>query len=326
MLQKLLTHSSPSLSYPYYIKITPAPRKMPLFVNVDKVMQKINNTNYRGPIDSAILDWSGTIGDSCVWSVSLAMQDGFKGYGVPLELIPNTTPNKIVRRKMGFHKRIHIRDTLAEPDIRQLFYDKFRRHWNESDVDAIFQIYEKKQIEYLNSPTITKLLPHVKETVSTLQNQYHIKIGATTGFLKSMQDPFSKNAAIQGYKPDVCVASDEVPRSRSFGDSMWANMIKLGSANVNSVVKVDDTKAGIYEALNAGTFAVGFSPYNNFMGEQFDSIEEEQRVRKEDPVRFRKLLDASNEHLMEADPHFIMESFDQLTVVIDIINDLQKKN
>jgi len=185
---------------------------------------------------------------------------------------------------------------------------------------------KKKQIEYLNSPTITKLLPHVKDTVSTLQSKYHIKIGATTGFLKNMQDPFSKNAALQGYKPDVCVASDEVPRSRSFGDSMWANMIKLGSANVNSVVKVDDTKAGVYEALNAGTYAVGFSPYNNFMGEQFENAEEYERVRNEDPERFRKLLDASNEHLMEADPHFIMESFDQLVVIIDIINDMQKRN
>jgi phosphonoacetaldehyde hydrolase len=280
------------------------------------ILKKITNP-YRGRLQAAILDWSGTTVDPYVNSVARPMMEAFKNFGVPIT-------NREARKPMGNKKDIHIRKICEDPNVSKRLKKFVGEGYNVDKVAKhIFEDYSVRQIEWLGRPEIYKLLPHVKTTVDTTRKIYGLTIGSTTGFLGSMQNVLVQKAAEQGYKADTCVASDDVPRARPYPDGVMKNLLTLGVDSVGAVVKVDDTKSGIMEGNNAGTYTVGLSRYNNFMGEQFDNTDDIERMEKENPALFRKLLDMSNEHLMEAQPDFIAESFDELTRVYNYIDDPQ---
>jgi len=46
----------------------------------------------------------------------------------------------------------------------------------------------------------------------TLRDDYGLKIGSTTGFVRSMVDIVLEESTKAGYIPDVTVAADEVPQ------------------------------------------------------------------------------------------------------------------
>lgn len=50
------------------------------------------------------------------------------------------------------------------------------------------------------------------ETVNKLKADYGLKIGCSTGFIRSMVDILLEESAKAGYMPDSSVASDEVPQ------------------------------------------------------------------------------------------------------------------
>ena len=56
----------------------------------------------------------------------------------------------------------------------------------------------------------TDLIPGCAEAIQTLRKDFNMKIGSTTGFLKSMVDVLLEEAKKQGYEPDSSVAGDEV--------------------------------------------------------------------------------------------------------------------
>ena len=53
------------------------------------------------------------------------------------------------------------------------------------------------------------------ETVNKLKTDYGLKIGSSTGFIRSMVDILLEESAKAGYIPDSSVASDEVPQVSS---------------------------------------------------------------------------------------------------------------
>lgn len=55
------------------------------------------------------------------------------------------------------------------------------------------------------------------ETVNKLKVDYGLKIGCSTGFIRSMVDILLEESAKAGYIPDTSVASDEVPQVSSVG-------------------------------------------------------------------------------------------------------------
>ena len=53
------------------------------------------------------------------------------------------------------------------------------------------------------------------ETVNKLKMDYGLKIGCSTGFVRSMVNILLEESAKAGYIPDTSVASDEVPQVNS---------------------------------------------------------------------------------------------------------------
>ena len=129
----------------------------------------------------------------------------------------------------------------------------------------------------------TSLLPGVAETTQKLQKD-GIKIGSTTGFVRSMVDILEEDAKKQGYTPDASVAGDEVvhgARPKPF--MVYKNLDMLDVHPIQSVVKVDDTISGVGEALEAGCWGVGIARYSNYM--DIDSFgTREEPLRGGDPA------------------------------------------
>jgi len=50
------------------------------------------------------------------------------------------------------------------------------------------------------------------ETIHKLREDYGLKIGSTTGFVRSMVNILLEESTKAGYNPDVTIAADEVPQ------------------------------------------------------------------------------------------------------------------
>ena len=79
-----------------------------------------------------------------------------------------------------------------------------------------------------------------------------MKIGTTTGYLRSMMVILAPKAKENGYEPDCIVCPDEVPAGRPYPWMCYQNAIQLGVFPMQAIVKVGDTLVDIEEGLNAG--------------------------------------------------------------------------
>ncbi len=80
------------------------------------------------------------------------------------------------------------------------------------------------------------------------------------------------------------VAGDEVihgARPKPF--MVYRNLDLLDVADIQSVVKVDDTVCGVQEALSAGCWGVGVARHSNYM--DIDSLEQEDSLEPDDLAR-----------------------------------------
>ena len=161
----------------------------------------------------------------------------------------------------------------------------------------------------------TTLLPHVAEVTQKFQKQ-GIKIGSSTGFVRSMVDILEEDAEKQGYSPDASVAGDEVingARPKPF--MVYRNLDLMNVHPIQSVVKVDDTVSGVGEALEAGCWGVGIARYSNYM--DMDTLEEAGSLPEEE---IQRRLIKTREILQKAGSHYVIDTFDQLVDVVDDIN------
>ena len=144
----------------------------------------------------------------------------------------------------------------------------------------------------------TTLLPHVAEVVQRFQKD-GIKIGSSTGFVRSMVDILEADAKKQGYVPDASVAGDEVEhgaRPRPF--MVYRNLDLMDVSPIQSVVKVDDTTSGVGEALEAGCWGVGIARYSNYM--DIDSMAHLESLSESE---IERRLNATREILRKTGAH-----------------------
>jgi phosphonoacetaldehyde hydrolase len=161
----------------------------------------------------------------------------------------------------------------------------------------------------------TTLLPHVAEVTQDLQKQ-GVRIGSSTGFVRSMVDILEADAKTQGYVPDASVAGDEVvngARPKPF--MVYRNLDLMDVHPVQSVVKVDDTVSGIGEALEAGCWGVGIARYSNYI--DVDSLEQGEQLSGDD---LQRRLNLTREKLRQGGAHYVIDTFDQLPEVIEDVN------
>ena len=264
------------------------------------------NRSYRGKVKAVILDWSGTTVDAYVVAPAVVFVEVFKKHGVEISMVEARGP-------MGLRKDLHIKMLTQEPEIAERWKAVHGSTPGQAEVDAMFADFVPMQLACLHK--YTDLLPGVAEVTQRLQAR-GIKIGSTTGFVRSMVDVLEAASAKQGYKPDASVAGDEVVHgARPTPHMVYKNLDLLGIHTIHSVVKVDDTVSGIGEAQNAGCWGVGVVRHSNYMDvdtpEQGAALSEAEIAR-----RMAKTQDI----LEKAGAHYVIDSLADIEPVIEDIN------
>jgi phosphonoacetaldehyde hydrolase len=266
----------------------------------------VYSRTYRGKVQALVLDWSGTTADAYVLAPAVVFVEVFKKHGVEISMAEARGP-------MGLRKDLHIKALTETPDIRARWTKIKGKEPTQKDVDKMFKDFVPMQLKCLRQ--YTKLLPGVAKVLQKLQKQ-GIKVGSSTGFVRSMVNILEKEAKKQGYVPDASVAGDEVvngARPKPF--MVYKNLDIMNIHPIQSVVKVDDTVSGIGEALEAGCWGVGVSRYSNYMN--INSFEEEKRLSKaEIEARHEK----TREILRKAGAHYVIDSLADIEPVIADVN------
>ncbi len=261
---------------------------------------------YHGPVQALILDWSGTTADAYVIAPAVVFFEVFKKHGVEISMIEARGP-------MGLRKDLHIKSLTEVPEIRERWNAVHGKYPDQGDVDAMFADFVPMQLDCLRQ--YTTLLPGVVETVQTLQSR-GIKIGSTTGFVRSMVDILEADAKTQGYVPDASVAGDEVvhgARPKPF--MLYRNLDLLDVHPIQSVIKVDDTISGVGEALEGGCWGVGIARYSNYMN--INTIAEAEAMPAEE---YQRRLEITREILRKSGAHYVIDEPSELLGVVDDVN------
>ena len=261
---------------------------------------------YRGKVKALVLDWSGTVADAYVLAPAVVFTEVFKKHGVEISMFEARGP-------MGLRKDLHIKALTEVPELRHRWKEIKGKDPDQGDVDAMFADFVPMQLDCLRQ--YTDLLPGVAEVIQRLQNQ-GIKIGSTTGFVRSMVDILEEDAKKQGNVPDASVAGDEVEHgARPKPFMVYKNLDMMDVHPIQSVIKVDDTVSGIGEALEAGCWGVGVSLYSNYM--DVDSLADAESLSDEEMAR---RLDHTNEILQKAGAHYVIDSLADIEPVIEDVN------
>jgi phosphonoacetaldehyde hydrolase len=262
--------------------------------------------SYRGKVKAVILDWSGTTADAYVLAPAVVFVEVFKKQGVEVSMTEARGP-------MGLRKDLHIKAMTEDPEIRERWKGVHGAYPDQGDVDRMFADFVPMQLDCLRN--YTALLPGVAEATQTLQKQ-GVKVGSTTGFVRSMVDILEEDAKMQGYVPDASVAGDEVingARPKPF--MVYKNLDMLDVHPIQSVVKVDDTVSGIGEAQEAGCWGVGVSRYSNYM--DIDSLEQAESLSAAEVERRHE---KTKDILRKAGAHYVIDSLADLPGVVEDIN------
>jgi phosphonoacetaldehyde hydrolase len=265
-----------------------------------------SSSGYSGPLQAAVLDWSGTCADIFVIAPAYAFVEVFEKFGVKISM-------QEARGPMGLRKDLHIQALTKMDSVREKWHKVHGKYPGQADVDAMFKDFVPMQLKCL--PNYTKLIPGTPETVKTLREKYGLKIGNTTGFQRVMVDVLLKAAAKQGYVPDISVAGDEVTMPRPYPFMVFKNMEKLGISPVHSIVKVDDTVGGVGEGLNAGCWTVGLSDTSNYM--DIDTVEQYEKMPK---AEFQARAAKARETLLKTGCHYVVPDITHLPPIIEDIN------
>ena len=266
----------------------------------------IYTRTYHGKVKALILDWSGTVADAYVIAPAVVFVDVFEKQGVEISM-------EEARGPMGLRKDLHIAALTQEPEIKERWRKVKDVYPTQDDVDNMFSDFVPMQLGCLRR--YTTLLPGVAETTEKIKAD-GIKIGSTTGFVRSMVDILEADAKEQGFYPDATVAGDEVvhgARPKPF--MVYRNLDLLDVHPIQSVIKVDDTISGVGEGLEAGCWTVGIARYSNYMN--INSFEEAESVSEEEISR---RLGKTREILEKSGAHYVINEFPELLGVIADVN------
>ena len=266
----------------------------------------LDDIRYNGKVQAVILDWSGTTADAYVVAPAVVFVDVFKKQNVEISMAEARGP-------MGLRKDLHIKALTEVDEIKERWKGVHGKYPDQDDVDKMFADFVPMQLACLRK--YTNLLPGVADVTQRMQKQ-GIKLGSTTGFVRSMVDILEEEAAKQGYKPDASVAGDEVMNgARPSPHMVFKNLDMLGITPIQSVIKVDDTISGVGEAVNAGCWGVGVTRYSNYM--DVDTPEDGEKLSEEE-ISKRK---AHTHKLLEkAGAHYVIDSIADIEPVIEEVN------
>merc|ERR1712141_891447 len=261
--------------------------------------------NFEGPIKACVFDWAGTVVDAGVFAPVLTFQKLFEDEGVLIS-------SEEVRAPMGVHKRLHIQQICALPDVINRWTKK---HGCPPTLEDAERIYSKSLSATLDVlPANSRVIQGVAQTISRLRSEFGVKIGSSTGYTSEIMAKLKPLAAAQGYSPDSYVTSDMVTTGRPTPAMIYLNMVNMDISPASAVVKVDDTTSGIVAGLTAGCWTVGVAKTGNYVGMT------EQEMEKADGEMLSRKIDNARNILYKSGAHFVIETTNDLPGVIAEIN------
>lgn len=206
--------------------------------------------------DAILFDWAGTTVDF--------------GSRAPVEVFKTLfrrrefeLTDQQVRKPMGLAKDLHIAALLQIPHVRQDWKQRFGAEPSQDDVNELYAEFLPLQMEILK--TRTRLIPGVADAVKRLRDA-GLRVGATTGYVRSLMDVAEPLAKAAGYAPEVNVCADEVSRGRPWPEMNLLALARLGLKDPTRTIAVDDTSVGIEAGKKAGMLTIGVTLTGNSLG------------------------------------------------------------
>lgn len=267
-------------------------------------MDFVYHRSYKGPVKLVILDWAGTTLDYGCYAPAVVFVEVFKRRGVDITM-------EQARRPMGLKKLDHIRAISQQDEVAKLWKQVRGKQCTEADVQDMFE-KDFVPLQVACIADYSELIPGTVETIDELKGR-GIKIGSTTGYFTEAMEINLREAKKQGYDPDVNVCASDVPAGRPEPWMVLSNMQQARIFPPEAVVKVDDTKPGISEGLNAGTWTVGVAKTGNEVGlnqQELAALSAEEVIRK---------VNRATDGLAKAGAHYVVESITDLSAIISEI-------
>jgi len=258
---------------------------------------------YRGKLQAVLLDWAGTTMDFGCMAPAVVFLEVFERKDVPITIDEARAP-------MGAHKRVHIQRITELESVRTRWQEKHGRLPNDTDVETMFREFVPLQLKCLSE--YSALIPGTLDTVNALRRR-GCKIGSTTGYTTEMMAINLKDAERQGYKPDSTVCASDVPAGRPHPYMCLQNVINLGVSPVEACVKIDDTRPGVEEGLNAGMWTIGLAVSGNEIGL---SLADWQKLPRAEQERRRQ---GAYERMYQSGAHYVVDTIADIMPCIDDI-------
>jgi phosphonoacetaldehyde hydrolase len=255
-------------------------------------------------LEAVILDWAGTTVDHGSLAPVRAVTELFARHGVALT-------DADARRDMGIYKKDHIRRILAMPHIGAAWREHRGSHWDERQVESLFQEFQPLQMEILEA--YSQVIAGTAETAERLRGR-DLKLGSTTGYTRPMLDALLRCAAAQGYRPDAALCPDDTGGGRPHPWMCLRIALDFRLSAAAAAVKVGDTESDIAEGLNAGMWSVGVSATGNEIGmhaADWEALPEGERGR---------ITALAHEKLRAAGAHYVVERVTLLEPVLEEID------
>ncbi len=259
--------------------------------------------SYNGPVKAVILDWAGTAVDYGSFAPTAVFLRLFESQGVKITA-------EDARSGMGLMKKDHLRIILARPSVAEAWKSVHGTPASEEDIENLFNNFVPLQLSVLKE--YARPISGVVDVVEELRSE-GIKIGSTTGYIRTMMDILAPEAKKNGYEPDCIVCPDEVPAGRPYPWMCYQNAIQLGVFPMQAMVKVGDTLPDIEEGLNAGMWTVGLSLTGNLLGlneEEVNAMSLKERENAGQGIEAR---------LYKAGAHYVIDGIWDLPDILDEI-------
>lgn len=254
-------------------------------------MEFIFQRSYRGQVKAVVLDWAGTAVDYGSFAPTAVFLRLFESRGVKITAAD-------ARSGMGLMKKDHLRTILARPVVAAAWESVQGGPATDEDVDELFNDFVPMQLSVLReyADPIPGLLDAIKDL-----HAHGIKVGSTTGYIRSMMDVLAPEASTKGYDPDCIVCPDDVPAGRPFPWMCYQNAIEMDVYPMQAMVKVGDTFPDIEEGLNAGMWTVGISLTGNLLGMS------EAEVAALEPEKRQDACNKIERQLYQAGAHIVID-------------------
>ena len=259
---------------------------------------------YKGPVKLVIFDWAGTTLDYGCYAPAVVFVEVFKRRGVEITM-------EQARRPMGLKKIDHIRAISQQDEVAALWKKVRGKACTEADVQDMFE-KDFVPLQVACIADYSELIPGTVETVNELRRR-GMKIGSTSGYFTEAMEINFREAKKQGYVPDVNACASDVPAGRPEPWMVLSNMQQARIFPPEAVVKIDDTKPGIAEGLNAGTWTVGLAKTGNEVGLN----EKELAALPADDVK--RKIERAADGLAKSGAHYVVESIANVPPIISEI-------